>query len=560
MTPDPTTTGRVPRHATVLAAIVIASTSFLLVAPFLFFGSPSGHDFEFHLYSWMEVSNQWRHGIFYPRWAALAHFGYGEARFIFYPPISWLVGAALGTILPWKMAPGAFVWLALTLAGASMFKLARSWLPYREALAAAVLYSANPYHLIIVYWRSAYAELLAAALLPLLLLFLLRMEREGPRWMIPLGVVVAASWLTNAPAAVMVNYSLALMGAVVALAKRSGRMLLYSAGAVALGLALAAFYVLPAAYEEKWVNIGEVLSPGVRPQDNFLFTRIADPDHNRFNMLVSVVAVGELAGLVLTLFLTRRVRKLRNPHWTVLAVWGLACALLLFRFTDFAWNILPKLRFMQLPWRWLLALNVPLALLITVAFRKSWQRAAIALALVGVVLYAGYRIQPPWWDQADDIAEMKNAIQPDLGYEGTDEYVSAGADPYELNKNAPAVAFENGREVKTDHTHIAPESWQFSTSLAQPTTVVLHHFNYPAWRVRVNGQDVQSRTHAVTGQIMIPVPAGPSTVEIKLTRTWDRTLGGAVSLGAMVTILFLTFRRRASPAKQPPEESPALAA
>jgi hypothetical protein len=508
----------------------------------------------------MEVSNQWRHGILYPRWAALAHYGYGEARFIFYPPFSWLLGAALGSLLPWQMAPGAFVWLALNLAGVSMFQLARRWLPFTEALTAAVLYTANPYHLIIVYWRSAYAELLAAALLPLLLLFLLRMEEEGARWLVPLSLVVAAAWLTNAPAAVMVNYSLALMALVLALSKRSGRILLYSAGAVVLGLALAAFYVLPAAYEEKWVNISEVLSPGVRPQDNFLFTQLADPDHNRFNLLVSVVAVYEIAALAFVLFLSRRMRKLQHVQWTVLAAWGLASALLLFRFTGFAWNLLPKLRFMQLPWRWLLALNVPLALLTTLALRRWWQRAATAAALVAILLYAGYRIQPPWWDQADDIADMRHAIQPDLGYEGTDEYVSAGADPYELNRNAPAVAFESGHEVSTSPIRLAPESWEFSTNLAQPATVVLHHFNYPAWRARVNGRNVPTRTHPVTGQIMIAVPAGPSTIEIRLVRTWDRTLGGALSVSAMLAVLLVTLRRRASQSKRPPEESPAMAA
>ena len=40
------------------------------------------------------------------------------------------------------------------------------------------------------------------------------------------------------------------------------------------------------------MNIGEVLAPGARPQDNFLFTTITDAEHNRFNLLVSVIAGG----------------------------------------------------------------------------------------------------------------------------------------------------------------------------------------------------------------------------------------------------------------------------
>ena len=110
-------------------ALLLAGVCLLAIAPFFWWGSPSGHDFEFHMFSWMEVLGQWKHGIVYPRWAALAHWGYGEARFLFYPPASWTLGAALGALLPWKMVPGAYCWIVLTLAGAAMYRLAREWLP-----------------------------------------------------------------------------------------------------------------------------------------------------------------------------------------------------------------------------------------------------------------------------------------------------------------------------------------------------------------------------------------------------------------------------------------------
>jgi uncharacterized membrane protein len=118
-------------------------------------GTPSGHDVEFHLYSWLEVLSQWKHGIIYPRWAALANFGYGEPRFIFYPPLSWTLGAVLTAIFPWPLVASIYIWIVLVAAGVSMFLLAREWLDRRDATFAAVLYAVNPYHLVIVYWRSA---------------------------------------------------------------------------------------------------------------------------------------------------------------------------------------------------------------------------------------------------------------------------------------------------------------------------------------------------------------------------------------------------------------------
>ena len=128
------------------------AAAFSAVAPFLRLGNASGHDFEFHIYSWLEVVNQWRQGILYPRWAEWAHYSYGEARFLFYPPASWTLGGILGAFLPWTIAPGAYIWIVLTLSGCSMFALARRWLDRRDAIFAAALYTVNPYYIVIIYW------------------------------------------------------------------------------------------------------------------------------------------------------------------------------------------------------------------------------------------------------------------------------------------------------------------------------------------------------------------------------------------------------------------------
>ena len=52
------------------ALLAIAATAVAVEIPFLHYGYPSGHDVEFHLYSWLEVLAQWKQGIVYPRWAA----------------------------------------------------------------------------------------------------------------------------------------------------------------------------------------------------------------------------------------------------------------------------------------------------------------------------------------------------------------------------------------------------------------------------------------------------------------------------------------------------------
>ena len=521
------------------------ATAFLVILPFFFLGNPSGHDFEFHVNSWMEVLGQWKQGIVYPRWAALAHWGYGEARFLFYPPASWTVGAALGALLPWKLVPGAYSWLALTLAGVCMYRLAREWLPAQDALLAAALYAVNPYHLLIVYWRSAFAELLAAALVPLLLLRILRLNENGIRPVLWLSLILTAAWLTNAPAAVMIHYSAAGLAAVLAVLERSWRPLARTALAVALAAGLAAFYLIPAAYEGNWVNIGEVLAPGVRPQDNFLFTTVADPEHNRFNLLVSTIAAAEIAGLAVAIWFSRAWRSRQRSTWALLCCWGGLAAVAMLSTTNFLWQHLPKLRFVQLPWRFLLCLNAVLAILLTMATRRWSLRVPAIMALLAVLVIAGYRIQPPWWDTAADIEEMSDALTEGAGYEGTDEYVPAGADPYELKKDQPQIVDSSGHPLRTETVQWGPAEKHFVVHSNTPELLTLRLFNYPAWEVMVNGRRVETQTTDVTGQMEIPVAAGRNDVRIHFGRTVDRTIGGLASLLSLGLLLAAWIKTRA---------------
>jgi len=491
----------------------------------------------------MEVVNLWRQGVIYPAWAALAHYGYGEARFIFYPPISWTIGAILGLLLPWKIVPGTYIWLALALSGCSMFLLARTWLTRRDALFAAMFYAANPYYLVVVYWRSAYAELLAGALLPLLFLFALRFGESGRRIVVPLALVVAAAWLTNIPAAIMLSYSLCLLLLVCAIELKSPRVVANGAFAIALGTGLAAFYLLPATYEQKWVTIAQVLTPGVRPADNFLFTNISDVGHNRFNYLVSLVALSEIATLTVAIIICRK-RQLAKSLWWVFTLWSLTSALLMIPVTAPAWKYFPELKFIQFPWRWLLCLNVPIVLLITTAWRRWTSRIVIYIGFLFVLAFVWHRVQPPWWDNATDLAEMLDDQQTGKGYEGTDEYVPAGSDPYEIDQNAPLVTAESGKALQVGIQQWNSQSREFTVQTDQREKIVLRLFNYPAWKVEINGRAIAAESRDVTGQMVIPTEPGMNRVRVTFSRTWDRTIGSAISSLTLVLLIVIEWIRR----------------
>jgi len=522
--------------------LVLGFTAFAIEIPFFFYGTPSGHDVEFHLYSWLEVLLQWKLGILYPRWAALAHFAYGEPRFLFYPPASWTLGAALSAIFPWTLAASIYIWIVLVAAGLSMFTLARRWLDRRDAIFAAALYAANPYHLVIVYWRSAFAELLASCLLPLVVLLVLKAAEDGWRVVVPLSLVLTAAWLINAPAALMIHYSLALLLLVTGWKHLSWRPLAVGASAVALGAALSAFYLLPAIYEQRWINIAQAVSAGSRPQDNFLFSHTSDADHDAFNRIISWVALAEMAVIFLAGWAAKRWRENKFEIWHGLAIWAIACSVLMLPGTGLLWDFLPKLRFMQFPWRWLLCLSMILSVLVAVGIRRWWVRVVVCLALMVVVVVGWRRIQAPWWDNAGDLREMQDNVATGAGYEGTDEYTPVGADPSIIDKDARRVTVDGSARAAIHVFQWSAGTKIFTAEMSAPSRVALRLFNYPAWQVLVNGRVVQTGTREGTGQMLVPLERGSNRVEIEFTRTWDRTLGLLISV--VTLLLIMVFQRR----------------
>lgn len=529
-----------------LVLLAIMAVASAVVLPSLFLGHFSGHDFEFHVASWMDVSRQWHEGVWFPRWSAWANYGFGEPRFVFYPPVSWLLGAALGQALPWRAVPGAMTWIGVVFAAVSMLRLAREWLPPREATLAAVVYAANPYHLVVIYYRSDFAELLASAAFPLLIQFVLRLGREGSKAIAPLAIVYAAIWLANAPAGVIAFYTLVLLLVAVAATRKSLPILGWGAAAIALGFLLAAFYLVPAAYEQRWVDIGQALSSGLGPEENFFFAHTVDAAHDEFNFLLSVIAVGELAvGAMAVLLFDWRRQRARESQAALASLTLLSLALML-PMSKLAWRYLPELRFVQFPWRWLIPFSLAFAIFCAAAFgrwRAKW--AGPALMLAALLALGGWLATHAWRD-SEDVPNLFAAVRSARGYFGADEYTPLGCDHYDLPQDSPRVAVDsNGQaDVEVHVMRWAPEEKILTVDALQPATLALRLVNYPAWRAVVNGRNGPIRARVGTAQMLLAVPAGKSFIQVRFVRTLDRTLGAALSILGLAACGGLAFRQR----------------
>ena len=539
--------------------------SVLTLLPFFWFGTASGHDFEFHAASWLDVSYQWKQGVFYPRWTAWSNHGFGEPRFIFYPPWSWLLGALLTQLLPAKAVPLFYILLTQTLAGLSAYLLLRRLAARRASVLGAVCYTVNPNALLMIYIRSDFAEQLACALFPLLLLMaldlceLLDHPPRTTRVTAAFAILYAGVWLSNAPAGVIASYAMALLFVCAAFTRRSSRILARAGVTLLLGLGLAAFYLVPAAYEQRWVNIQQALASGLMPWQNFLFTAIADVEHTWFNWIASVCALFLILTLALAALLSRRFRSITGGNggrrqkrslFVALLVVGGAASVLMMRFTLPLWNHLPKLRFVQFPWRWMsiVALVAACFLAALAERRRGWLAIAVILALT--VPLAWFLVRNTWWDE-DEMPTMADAITSGTGFDGTDEYDPVGDDHLDLPTQAPLTKIFplDSREEKPPEARVQVQRWttkekQIRVESPEAARVALRLLNYPAWRVTLNGKTIQPERMDDVNQMVIPVEAGHSEIRIQFTRTTDRKIGDAISLGSVLAVIFFLWDRR----------------
>ena len=547
-----------------IAALVSVCVSFAVLAPFFRLATASGHDIAFHMASWLDAAGQWKQGVLLPRWTEWANFGFGEPRFIFYPPLSWLFGAFLGTILPWPSVAAVFIGCVQTFAGLSAYAFFRRIADSRfAALLLAACFAANPYSLLIIYMRSDFAELLAIAIFPLLLLATLQLTGMLPRdedfqfrKIVLFATPFCAIWLCNAPAAVIATYSVSLLFIVAVFGQRSSSVLINGAAGMGLGFGLASFYLIPAIYEQRWVQISAALYGGLTPADNFLYAKTSDAEHDAFNHIASHIAMLLILwGICAALAAWRGSRRqtddnLKSAPFVSLAALSLCAIALMFPFTTIFWRFLPELRFVQFPWRWMSILALCAITLTASSARARMRWVWLLLAALAITASAHYLVKHAWWD-TEDMPTLEAAIRDGIGFEGTDEYDPAGDDHASLPQKQPrAILLATPDDAETRaNRRVVVERWSAEHRSIHVVTrksgrVALRLMNYPAWRVTVNGNRVSVQHRQATGQMIVAVPAGESELRIDFTRTPDRTLGGWISILSLVTSSILNCKRR----------------
>ncbi len=509
----------------------------------------------------------------------------GEPRFVFYPPLTWMAGALMGLVLPWKDVSIAFAFLLLAGTGFATRWFAREMLedgPATLAGCAAIFLGRGTSDISL---RCDYAELTGGFWIPLLLMFLLRDRRPKGRWWerafdgstMPLALVMAGIWLSNGPLGIEANYLAVAMALLVACLQRSWAPIVRATVGVALGMGLAAFYLVPAIWERSWANFREAVTRQTfRVENSWLFGHHADPvwmTHDEMLFKISLIATAMFVVTAVALVVAWKRGTLPRERGLLVPLMAIPAVVFFLQLPVSlpVWNLLPELRYLQFPWRWLLVMQAPLAIFFAAAVWVEPMRKRIPI-LIACALAFGAVSTATWSLCFSDCKVFDASLkdwQEEGGAYGKPEYSPAGVQ-YSLVvpdtpsncvigslddlKNISGEPGENLHEVRAGSDKICkgdvkeelnlPEMKGFSGVVDQAGYLVLRLRSFPAWKVMVNGQLTTTSMERGHGLLAVPVAPGRVNVVVGWATLPDVVAGRWMSLLALLLAAGLYFGER----------------
>jgi hypothetical protein len=506
-----------------------------------------GHDLMAHVVRIAQVHRGVTEGVFYPLYLHDVFWGFGAPLMLFNPPFPYLL-AELIVLLGAGPVGALKLGLALGFAfgAAAVYALARPALGRTAAGLAAAAYAIAPYRLLDGWVRAAYPELIATALLPLMLLAARRTAtaRQGRGWAW-VAVTLALLLLTHAPTSLVAIALATAYGLLWSPPGTRAAFLLRLSLGIALGFGLSAFYLLPAAAELGRTQFQESIGPNSYFFYGYHFIELRQLVDTRWgygesmpgaadgmSFQIGRVHLAAMAGALAVAWRGPRAARRELAFWLIASATAVS---LTNAHSAWVWRALPLLHPFQFPWRMLMvpALGASLCVggLALIGERwPPWARGALAAAVLAALVasYARFVVPLP----------PPRPIEPRVTPEALQRWI--GAHPVWLPRGVRpdglpgprlvAVAGTGDVQLVRDATHLLLARSRAAT----PIAVRFRIFAFPDWQAFVDGVRVPTRADRATGGILLALPAGEHEIQLQFAMTPIRRTAAVVSLVTVV--------------------------
>jgi hypothetical protein len=549
-------------------ALLLLVVALPAVQPLLQGRLPWSADGLLHFHRLAQLDRSLRHGILFPRWAPDMGFGFGFPLFNYYAPLSYylaeplhLLGLSNQTALL-----GAFV-LAVLAASGGAYLLCRDLFGPQAGFIAAVAYVYAPYTLFNVIHRGALAEAWGLAWLPFAFWAIRRLAVRGRRIDFALSSLCYAALLLTHNILALISTPLLLFYAVVLwnLHGRGRSQALGLGGTLVLGLGLAAFFWAPAFLERDYVQIHQLYAPvDLDYRNNFITLRelLASPrsvDPALINASVPhSLGWPQIALALVALLGFRRFYRLEERwHLALLSLGTLALTVMMFPLSVGVWNILPLLRFVQFPWRFLGPVGLFLAVLAGAGVERvlNHPRFVLPLILALMAVFALTWLFPGYYPEQPEPNPIRLIdFEAETGALGTTSagdylpiwvrsvppadslvsaYRDAGSD-FIIPRLAQASLPTGARVVEARYGLTTAD---LVLDTAADFTATFNWYFFPGWHAQLDGRPRKLYPVGDHGLVGVDVPAGRHHLEVELRATPLRRWASIVSIASFIVLL-----------------------
>ncbi len=501
------------------------------------------------------------------RWVPDMGFGNGFPLFNYYGVLAYYIGGVLSYFLGYLGAAKALFFIPLVLGGITMYLLGLELFKSKWAgLTTGVLYLFAPYRALDIWVRGAIAESFAMSMIPLVFYFALRLIRQKTRTNIVGTAVSLGLFLTCHNIMIMYFMPFLILFIVFWLVVekfKNWKIVLLSS---VIGGGISAFFLLPAYLEKNLVQTETLLALGFDFRGHFTSLNQLFLDRS-WGYGASVFGINDTLSF-----------QVGVVHW-LLAVIAAALALiwLIFKFfkrskskdsgialslfalftflafgfsvflthgkSAFIWEAIPTLQYSQFPWR-ALSMSVFFSsilggyLIVVLVSLNRW------IAILGVVLVIFLTVFLNWnyfkpehfyykLTEQEKLTGVLWRIQQSAGI--LDYLPKTAQEPKDTAPTTPEVI--TGK-AKISKINVNSNNWNFTANVSQKANIEIPIFDFPNWKVYVNGKLYPHSHQNKLGRIRLDLPVGEYSIRGNLANT---TLRYIANFTTFISVAFLIY-------------------
>lgn len=405
------------------------------------------------------------------------------------------------------------------------------------SLTGSIVFLLVPYRFVDLYVRGSLGENVAFSFLPLILGSILKVAKGDKRFLPIIAISTCLLLLSHNVIAVLflpIFVSICFI--------ENKRYFLKSLAFLALGIALASFFAVPALYDLQYVMLSKIkvsdsvshlsplpkiLSPlwGFGPNPNS-----ANGFSTQLGMISLVIFIGALAKIVQT-------KKAEKLAVFCLCIF-LAASFLITNYSNFIWKTIPFIDVIQFPWRMLSIIVFSSAILGAYLIDQSEK---IKKTLSFLIIFSAMILSLPY------TRPVEFTSYPD-SYYSTNEDTTTVKDEYlpvwvkqKPNERAKERIQKNEQISIIEKTE-KPTKIRAIVHAKTDTTLIVNYIYFPGFITKVDGKRINADYLNNNGLIALKLPKGIHEVIINFNRSPAHLLSELVSLLALALTLFLLFK------------------